>query len=93
MNILIFGDQTADQYPLLRKVSLRRDNALLSTFLERVSVALRDEAQKLPRAQRDTIPDFLRVSDLVEAYFAKGVKIPQLESCMVTLAQLAHFIG
>lgn len=93
MNILIFGDQTADQYPLLRKVSLRRDNALLSTFLERVSVALRDEAQKLPRAQRDAIPDFLRVSDLVEAYFAKGVKIPQLESCMVTLAQLAHFIG
>lgn len=93
MNILIFGDQTADQYPLLRKVSLRRDNALLSTFLERVSVALRDEVQKLPRAQRDTIPDFLRVSDLVEAYFAKGVKIPQLESCMVTLAQLAHFIG
>lgn len=93
MNILIFGDQTADQYPLLRKVSLRRDNALLSTFLERVSVALRDEVQKLSRAQRDAIPDFLRVSDLVEAYFAKGVKIPQLESCMVTLAQLAHFIG
>ncbi|OCK74392.1 polyketide synthase PksA [Lepidopterella palustris CBS 459.81] len=93
MNALIFGDQTADQYPLLRKASLRRDNALLSTFLERVSVALRDEVQKLPRAQREIIPDFLRVSDLVEAYYAKGVKSPQLESAMVTLAQLAHFIG
>ncbi|KAF2813787.1 ketoacyl-synt-domain-containing protein [Mytilinidion resinicola] len=93
MNALIFGDQTADQYPLLRKVSLRKDNALLATFLERVSVVLRDEIEKLPRVQRAEIPDFLRVSDLVEAYFAKGLRIPQLESCMVTLAQLAHYIG
>nr|UXX20005.1 polyketide synthase [Lophiotrema sp.] len=93
MNILIFGDQTADQYPLLRKASLRKNNALLSTFLERTSVALREEVQKLPRTQRDQIPDFLRVSDLVEAYYAKGVKTPQLESCMVTIAQLAHYIG
>ncbi|KAF2001049.1 ketoacyl-synt-domain-containing protein [Amniculicola lignicola CBS 123094] len=93
MNILIFGDQTADQYPLLRKVSIWKNNALLATFLERVSVILRDEVEKLPRTQREHIPDFLKVSDLVEAYYSKGLKIPQLESCMVTIAQLAHFIG
>ncbi|ORY06003.1 hypothetical protein BCR34DRAFT_604322, partial [Clohesyomyces aquaticus] len=93
MNILIFGDQTADQYPVLRKASIRRNNALLSTFLEQVSVALRQEVQQLPRTQREQIPDFLRFSDLVEAYYAKGLKIPQLESCMVTVAQLAHYIG
>lgn len=93
MNILIFGDQTADQYPLLRKASIWKNNALLTTFLERVSVALREEVQKLPRTQREQIPDFLRLSDLVEAYYAKGLKIPQLESCMVTIAQLAHYIG
>ncbi|KAF2177410.1 polyketide synthase-like protein [Zopfia rhizophila CBS 207.26] len=93
MNILIFGDQTADQYPLLRKAVLRKNNALLSTFLERISVVLRDEVQKLPRTQREQIPDFLTVSDLVEAYYARGLKIPQLESSMVTIAQLAHYIG
>ena len=93
MNILIFGDQTADQYPLLRKASLCKNNALLTGFLERVSVCLREEVQKLPRTQRDQIPDFLRVSDLVEAYYAKGLKIPQLESALVTIAQLAHYIG
>ncbi|KAH7138133.1 polyketide synthase-like protein [Dendryphion nanum] len=93
MNILIFGDQTADQYPLLRKASIWKTNALLSTYLEQVSVALRDEISKLPRTKRDQIPDFLRLSDLVEAYYAKGLKIPQLESCMVTIAQLAHYIG
>lgn len=93
MNVLIFGDQTADQYPLLRKASIWKTNALLSTYLEQVSVALREEISKLPRTQREQIPDFLRVSDLVEAYYAKGLKIPQLESCMVTIAQFAHYFG
>lgn len=93
MNIFIFGDQTADQYPLLRKANVWKGNALLTNFLERTSVALRQEIQKLPRTQRDQIPDFLRLSDLVEDYYAKGSKIIQLESCMVTIAQLAHYIG
>ncbi|KAK4989349.1 polyketide synthase [Elasticomyces elasticus] len=92
-NILLFGDETADQYQVLRKVSLKRDNALLTNFLERVAVALRDEIRKLPRVQREAIPDFLTVQHLVEAYYEKGTKIPQLQSCMVTIAQLAHFIG
>ncbi|KAF2851195.1 polyketide synthase-like protein [Plenodomus tracheiphilus IPT5] len=93
MNLLIFGDQTSDQYALLRKACTLRSNSSLTTFLDRVSVVIREEVQKLPRTQRDLIPDFLTTWDLVEAYFAKGVKVPQLESCMVTIAQLAHYIG
>lgn len=93
MNTLIFGDQTADQYVVLRKAVTWKDNALLKTFLERTSVVLREETQKLPRWQREQIPDFLTVGDLVEAYYAKGSKVTQLESCMVTISQLAHFIG
>ncbi|KAJ4291070.1 polyketide synthase [Kalmusia sp. IMI 367209] len=93
MNTLIFGDQTADQYMLLRKACTWKDNALLKTFLERTSVALREETQRLPRSQREQIPDFLTVQDLVEGYHAKGFKVTQLESCMVTIAQLAHYIG
>jgi len=93
MNVLVFGDQTADQFLLLRKVTARKDNTLLSTFLERVSVALREEAAKLPGTQREKIPAFLTVGQLVEAYYEKGVKVPELESSLVTVAQLAHFIG
>ncbi|KAL1642780.1 polyketide synthase [Diplodia intermedia] len=93
MNVLIFGDQTADQYPLLRKASLRKDNALLTTLLERASVTLRNEIKRLPRSQRDSIPDFGSISSLVEAYYEKGLKIPQLESSLVTLAQLSHYLG
>jgi hypothetical protein len=93
MNILIFGDQTADQYPLLRKACTWKNNAALTTFLDRISVVIRDEVQQLPRTQRDQMPDFLTTWDLVEAYYSKGVKVPQMDSCMVTIAQLAHYIG
>ncbi|KAF2429556.1 ketoacyl-synt-domain-containing protein [Tothia fuscella] len=93
MNVFIFGDQTADQFTLLQKVVSRKDNTLLTSFLERVSVALREEVQLLPRSQRDAIPDFLTINHLVEAYHDKGVKVAQLESCFLTIAQLAHFIG
>lgn len=94
--VLLFGDQTAEQYPLLRKVVLRYQNALVSTFLERVAVVLREEIKKLPRTQRDTVPDFLTVSNLVEAYYEKGLdgfKLPQIESAFVAIAQLGHYIG
>jgi len=93
MNLLIFGDQVVDQYPLLRKACTWKNNATLTTFLDRVSVVIRDEVQKLPKTERDQIPDFLTTWDLVEAYHSKGIKIPQMESCLVTIAQLAHYIG
>jgi len=93
MNVHVFGDQTADQIPLLRKIFSRRDNSLLSTFLERSGAAVREEIQRLPKSQRDAIPDFLTLSQLVHAYVEKGVKVTQLESVLVTIAQLGHFIG
>lgn len=93
MNVLIFGDQTADQTQLLRRIVNRKDNTLLSSFLERAASALRDEVEKLPKIKRASIPDFLTISHLIEAYNENDSKLPQLESCLVTIAQLAHFIG
>jgi hypothetical protein len=93
MNVLIFGDQTADQIPLLRKICSRKDNSLLTAFLERTSVALREEIEALPKIQRAQIPDFLTIIQFVEAYCVKEVKVPQVESTLVTIAQLGHFIG
>lgn len=96
-NVLLFGDQTAEQYPLLRKVVLRYSNALVMSFLERVTVVLREEIKALPRTQRDAVPDFLTVSNLIEAYYEAGIKtglkLPQLESAFNTIAQLGHYIG
>lgn len=92
-NVLLFGDQTAEQYPLLHKIVLRKENALVRSFVEQVSRALREETRLLPRSQRDQIPDFLTVNDLKEAYYQKGTKVPMLESALVTITQLGHYIG
>ena len=92
-NVFLFGDQTAEQYPLLHKLVLRKENALVANFMERVSVALREEIYRLPRSQRDTIPDFLTINNLVEAYYQKGNKVPMLESALLTISQIGHYIG
>ncbi|KAF2838514.1 ketoacyl-synt-domain-containing protein [Patellaria atrata CBS 101060] len=93
MNIHVYGDQTADQYFFLRRVVSRKNNALLTTFLERVGVSLRGEIQRLPRVQRESMPDFLSISHLIENYYEKGVRIPQIDSCLLAIAQLGHYIG
>ncbi|KAK5135185.1 polyketide synthase [Meristemomyces frigidus] len=92
-NVLLFGDQTAEQQVLLQKIVLRKENALVISFIERASRALREETRKLPRRQRDVIPDFLSINDLKEAYYQKGVKVAMIESALVTIAQLGHYIG
>lgn len=93
MDVLVFGDQTADHLPALKKICQIRSNGSLSTFLDLSSVAIRDEVERLPSASRREIPDFLTVADLVDAYYQLGIKIASLESCLVTLTQLAHYIG
>jgi len=92
-NVLLFGDQTAEQYPLLRKTVLRTGNASLSTFLERTSAALRDEIQQLSPRQKQKFPDFMTINNLLDLYYEKGDKIPMLEAAFTTIAQLGHFIG
>ncbi|KAF2857812.1 polyketide synthase [Piedraia hortae CBS 480.64] len=92
-SIFIFGDQTADQYSLLHKIVLKKENALVRSFVEQASVALREETRRLPRAQRERIPDFLSINDLKEAYYQKGDKVPMVEAALVTITQLGHYIG
>ncbi|KAJ8610450.1 hypothetical protein MRB53_038544 [Persea americana] len=92
-NVLLFGDQTADQRALLHKVALRSSNPLVSSFNERISVVLRDEIKALPRTLREQVPDFLTINNLVELYFERQLKIPVIESVLVTIVQLGHFIG
>ena len=91
--LVLFGDQTAEQYNLLHKIVLHRENALLRNFVDRVSVVLREETRLLPRSQRDMIPDFLSVNDLKEAYYQKGDKVAMIESALLVTAQLGHYIG
>lgn len=92
MNVLLFGDQTSDCHSNLRKVLHQKGNVILTSFLEKVSVALRDEVSQQPRLVQARIPDFTSVTDLVERYHEMGSPNPILESSLMCICQLANFI-
>ena len=94
MELYIFGDQTADCRQFLRKVLLRKGNVLLTSFLESAATALREEISQLSDVQyRSRFPSFSNVQELVERYYEEGKPNPAIESAIVCLSQLAHFIG
>lgn len=94
MELYIFGDQTADCRHFLRKVLLRKGNVLLASFLESAATALREEISRLSHVQyRERFPSFSNVQELVERYYEEGKPNPAIESAIVCLSQLAHFIG
>jgi len=93
MHIFLFGDQTADQSSFLPKVFACKDHVLLASFLDRVNVALREEVAQLPRITRQRIPDFSTVQELSLRYHERAEASPAVESTILCVAQLAHFIG
>lgn len=95
MNVLLLGDQTTGVGPFLKQLCHRKGSPLLQTFLEQAAATLRDEIQQLPQTKRERIPDFLTISQLLEAYHdgKARARIVQLESSLVTVTQLAHFLG
>lgn len=66
-NLYIFGDQTNDIGPHLKTLLLesQRGNVLLSDFLQRAYSALRKELYQLSVQEREAIPRFTSVEDLV----------------------------
>jgi len=89
----VFGDQTAgaEQYSLLQELSRLKSNPILAAFLERSAAAIRDESQRLEPKWRTAIPNCGTFPQLVNAYCERRVKIPQLESCFASIAQLGHY--
>ena len=93
MDFFLFGDQTASQYQFLKRIIFQGRSPVLRSFLEQVAVALRWETDRLPKWRRESVPDFLTLSELVERYSAQQAISEELESSLITLTQLAHYIG
>lgn len=93
MDIFAFGDQTVDSHTFLAQALLRKENPFLTTFLQRTQVALRDEIQRLPRYRRDQIPQFSTIHELSRRYYASEARDPALDSTLLCISQLAHWIG
>ncbi|TVY82326.1 Conidial yellow pigment biosynthesis polyketide synthase [Lachnellula suecica] len=93
MDVILFGDQTADFQAFLAKALVRKDLPLLCSFLEKVHVALQDEISSLPATSRRSFPQFSNVTEFVSRYYQKQHFNPAAESAIACLAQLTHFIG
>ena len=91
--LLLFSDHAAPEYDLLQSVVLCKKIPLLQNFVERVSVALREEIRKLPHHERTQIPDFRTINDLIEAYRQSHCQSPVLESALSTIALIGQYIG
>ena len=92
MNIFLFGDQTADYNSnLIGKIS-HKDVPVLTSFLEKANVALREEISQQPGLVQRTIPSFSTLLDLVQWFSESGVSSPAIESAICTTCQIACLI-
>jgi Starter unit:ACP transacylase in aflatoxin biosynthesis len=90
--VFLFGDQTGDYRDFLRKALKRKDFPLVESFLDQVSIALRDEISRLPRKYRERTPNFASISDLVGQHCYSKSLSPEIDSAITCIAHFAHFI-
>ncbi|KAI1098515.1 polyketide synthase [Jackrogersella minutella] len=93
MAFLLFGDQSLDTHGFLADFYRRGNPSVLSReFLRLAGDALRDEIDRLPREERQKIPIFRTLQQLNERYHAQQPKFPGIDSALLCIVQLAHYI-
>lgn len=92
MEVYIFGDQTADCRSFLSKVFHHRGSLLLDCFLEQTAQAVQQEVA-IREYGFSRVPDFGTIQELSDRYYQQDVADPAIESTLVCISQLAHFIG
>lgn len=93
MAFLLFGDQSLDTHGFLADFYRRGNPSVLSKeFLRLAGDALRDEIDSLPREERRKIPIFRSLQQLNERYHSRKLKFPGIDSALLCVAQLAHYI-
>ena len=94
MELLIFDDQVVDPYNFLRDVLARgKSNPLLTSFITKVGAALREDISHLSEPDRKSIPNFSTVLELAERYHGSCNVNTALDSALLCITQLAHYIG
>ncbi|RYP55311.1 hypothetical protein DL768_000066 [Monosporascus sp. mg162] len=93
MAFLLFGDQSLDTHGFLADFYRRGNPSLLSKeFLRQAGEALKAEVDNLPRVHRQRIPVFRTIRELNEKYHGLSIKYPGIDSALLCVAQLAHYI-
>ncbi|KAI0434278.1 polyketide synthase [Xylaria sp. FL1042] len=93
LSFLLFGDQSSETHGFLADFLRRGNPSILSKeFLRLAGDALRDEIDKLPRVERRNIPIFRTLAQLNEGYRGQRLKCPGIDSALLCIVQLAHYI-
>ncbi|KAI9814067.1 MAG: Type I Iterative PKS [Pycnora praestabilis] len=93
MKIFLFGNQVEDTGSYIRRqLLLGRSNPLLSSFLQRVSLALRYEFGHLSPLERKNVPDFTTIEELVDRYYSSGVSHAGVERALLCISQLTYYM-
>lgn len=93
LTFLLFGDQSTDTHGFLADFLRQGNPSILSReFLKSASDALKKEIERLPRAVRRKIPVFRTLAQLNEGYNRTPIKSPGIDSALLCIAQIAHYI-
>ncbi|KAI0395410.1 polyketide synthase [Xylariaceae sp. FL0594] len=90
---LLFGDQSLETHGFLADLERQGDpNVFAKEFLAQATDALRKEIDNLPRVEREKLPQFRTLRQLNEQYREQKVKYAGIDSALLCMAQLAHYI-
>lgn len=93
ISFLLFGDQSLDTHGFLADFLRKGDPSVLAReFITQAGDALKDEIESLPRVERWKIPTFRTLPQLNEGYHGRAVKFPGIDSALLCIAQLAHYL-
>lgn len=93
ITFLLFGDQSLDTHHFFADFLRSGEPGVLAReFLRQVGDALRDEVDSLPRIERASIPVFRTLQQLNEKYHAQATRVPSVDSALLCIAQLVHYI-
>jgi hypothetical protein len=93
MAFLLFGDQSLDTHGFLADFCRQGNPSILAkVFMERAGQVLREEVDGLGALERAKVPNFRTLQQLNEKYHAQSIKHPGIDSALLCIAQLAHYI-
>lgn len=93
-SIIFFGDGSHETQTLLSQIlRTAKEGTVLSHFLKRVSKVLLEECAKLAPCDREELPNFQDLNNLLRQHGEQKRPHPALHPTELILSQLGQFIG
>lgn len=93
MSFLLFGDQSLETQGVFADLCREGKPSILShAFIDRAALALQAEIELLPAQDRRRVPPFNTIQELNQRYHANTLRYSAIDSALLVITQLAHYI-